>query len=47
MRPYINQPSLTSDVTRTVRQLVLVLFLGVWATACQDTTVPNLNDPNI
>ena len=47
MRPYINQPSLTSDVTRTLRHLMLISFLGVWATACQDTTVPNLNDPNI
>ena len=47
MKPYIDHTSLTSDVTRTLRHLVLVLFLGVWATACQDTTVPNLNDPNI
>jgi hypothetical protein len=48
MKPHIDHTNLTTGVRRAMRRSLLVLFLGVSVTtACQDTTVPNLNDPII
>jgi starch-binding outer membrane protein, SusD/RagB family len=48
MRIHITQTQLMRGARRAMRSSLLVLFLGVVGmTACEDTLVPNLNDPII
>ena len=48
MKLHIDHATLATGARRGMRRSLLVLMLGVSVTtACQDTTVPNLNDPII